>query len=363
MVRNFAEGTSVRCGSDELAVLHACTAARTPDEIACACPLIDQDHLPQVIDRLVRRSVLFDASRARSKAERAMRVLESWNPEAGLFHMASKHVWFGDPVSGQEAYVARVAGRRPPPHVKRHPGAKTVILPPQTSHGEFAETLLSRRTHRRFAPGSLAIDDLAQLLALTAGIRGWVKAIPSGRLALRTSPSGGARHPIDCYVCIRRVGSVPAGLYHYSADRHRLERVGRMAGTSSIQRYLPGQPWFEGAAAILFFVARFAKATYRYPYSRAYRAVLIEAGHLCQTFCLTATWLGLAPFCTIGIADEWVEHDLGLDGVSESVVYAAGVGLHSGLDQVMAPEGSRAATPVANSTFSGNSRPRGRRSR
>ena len=62
-------------------------------------------------------------------------------------------------------------------------------------------------------------------------------------------------------------------------------------------------------------------------FARAYRAILIEAGHLCQTFCLTATWLGLAPFCTIAMKDTAVEKALRVDGISESVIYAMGAGV------------------------------------
>jgi hypothetical protein len=54
--------------------------------------------------------------------------------------------------------------------------------------------------------------------------------------------------------------------------------------------------------------------------------VLAEAGHACQTFCLVATWLDLAPFCTMAVADSLVEKTLGIDGVTETVLYAAGVG-------------------------------------
>ena len=77
----------------------------------------------------------------------------------------------------------------------------------------------------------------------------------------------------------------------------------------------------------------------RFP--RAYRSVLTEAGHLCQTFCLVATWLGLAPFCTLALADSRIERDLGLDGRTESVLYAAGVGSRSpGVDWAPTPKGS-----------------------
>jgi nitroreductase len=54
--------------------------------------------------------------------------------------------------------------------------------------------------------------------------------------------------------------------------------------------------------------------------------VLLDAGHVCQTFCLVATWLKLAPFCTQALADSAVERALGADGVDEVLIYAAGVG-------------------------------------
>jgi hypothetical protein len=70
----------------------------------------------------------------------------------------------------------------------------------------------------------------------------------------------------------------------------------------------------------------FDRQLWRYPYSRAYRAALVEAGHVCQTFCLTAVSLQLAPFCLMGLADSVIEKDLHIDGIGEAVVYAAGVG-------------------------------------
>ena len=42
--------------------------------------------------------------------------------------------------------------------------------------------------------------------------------------------------------------------------------------------------------------------------------------------CLVATALRLAPFCTAALADSIIERDLGLDGVTESVIYACGAG-------------------------------------
>jgi SagB-type dehydrogenase family enzyme len=89
---------------------------------------------------------------------------------------------------------------------------------------------------------------------------------------------------------------------------------------------LAGQWWFGDASFVVFMTAVFKRTQWKYDYPRAYRAVLMEAGHLCQTFCLTAAWLGLAPFCTIAFKDSMIEQTLGVDGISESVLYAAGAG-------------------------------------
>ena len=77
----------------------------------------------------------------------------------------------------------------------------------------------------------------------------------------------------------------------------------------------------------MLMTAVFPRTQWKYDIARAYRVVLAETGHLCQTFCLTATWLGLAPFCTMALADSKIERDLGIDGITESVIYAAGVGV------------------------------------
>jgi SagB-type dehydrogenase family enzyme len=173
----------------------------------------------------------------------------------------------------------------------------------------------------------VTLGDLSTLLGLTWRIQAW-RTIPGrGRLPRKTSPSGGSLHPIELYVLARNVDGVRPGLYHYAADRHRLELLRAGATRRQIVGYLPSQSWFGNAAAVMLMTAVFPRTQWKYEFPRAYRVVLAEAGHLCQTFCLTATWLGLAPFCTMALADSRIEKDLGVDGITESVLYAAGVGV------------------------------------
>ena len=197
-----------------------------------------------------------------------------------------------------------------PPTTKRYRGAAQVSLPP-AARGEFADVLLARRTWRRFSrTKDVTLPELATLLALSVGVQQWVDAKPR-RLPLKTSPSGGARHPIECYALVRKVPGLPAGIYHYDAAGHRLERLRGRVSHDRIASYYPSSGYFAAANVHIFLTAVLSRQLWRYPYARAYRAALAEAGHVCQTFCLTATWLGLAPFCLMGLSDSRLEKDLG----------------------------------------------------
>ncbi len=323
VVHNYATGQRVSAAPSLCLLLDRCADWKTRDEIAAALGLPARLAM-RLVGRLVDRSMLERSDRPDPRA-RAMTALDRWNPEAGLFHTATKDVRFW-PAS-EAARLARVqASRVPmPAPVKRYRGASGIELP-KPARGEFADVLAARRTWRRFSRARpVTLTDLATLLGLSAGVQRWVPG-PAGKLPLKTSPSGGARHPIECYVLARRVQGLRPGIYHYAADRHALERVRGPVTLARLASYYPSSGYFAKAPVHVFLTAVFARQLWRYPYSRAYRAALAEAGHVCQTFCLTATWLKLAPFCLMGLSDSRIEGDLGIDGITESVLYAAGVG-------------------------------------
>ena len=223
--------------------------------------------------------------------------------------------------------MLRLAKSKPiPKPVKRYPKSQQIRLPAPAFASEFSRALVERRTWRKFSKKPVELSLLGNLLGLTWGVRKWVEIPKVGAVAVKTSPSGGALHPIEAYVLARNVSGLRSGLYHYNAADHRLELLRRGAGSRQITEYLANQYWYGGAAFVVFMTAVFARTRWKYDYARAYRAVLIEAGHLCQTFCLTATWLGAAPFCTMAFADSKIEKALGIDGISESVLYVAGAG-------------------------------------
>ena len=164
------------------------------------------------------------------------------------------------------------------------------------------------------------------MLGLTWGVQHRARDDQGNRIVLKTSPSGGATHPIEVYVAAFAIAGLPRGIYHYDATRHALTRVRTVRSGFDPTRYLPNQPWYRGAAALFLMTAVVGRELWKYPTARAYRAMLIDAGHLTQTYCLVATVIGLGPFCSMALDDSRIEQDLGIDGVSEIALYAAGVG-------------------------------------
>ena len=124
-----------------------------------------------------------------------------------------------------------------------------------------------------------------------------------------------------------RVKGLRAGLYHYHPTHHYLERLTTNPSRQKAWLYCARQDFVKNAAALFLMTAVFPRTMWKYHLARGYRVVLLDAGHLCQTFCLVATWLGLAPFCTAALKDTLIEKDLQIDGIRESVLYVAGVGL------------------------------------
>jgi SagB-type dehydrogenase family enzyme len=291
----------------------------------------------RLVEELHRQRFLRGRDDALSVQERQMDAWNGWNPAAGFFHARTRNNVVVD-VGTAIANVQRQArSRSAPALVKVYPAAERIALPRAETRGSFPAVLRARRTWRRFAPEPVDLASLATLLHLSAGVQQWASARGEGRVALKTSPSGGARHPIEIYVAARNVASLPPGVYHYAAADHALERLPQTGRLPRFDTFLPTQWWYRDAAALVFLAAVFERTRWRYPGPRAYRAVLIEAGHVCQTMCLTATWLGLAPFCSMALSDAAIERALGLDGISESVLYAAGVGTRPALEEGARP--------------------------
>lgn len=104
----------------------------------------------------------------------------------------------------------------------------------------------------------------------------------------RTVPSGGARHPTELVVVLRRaLQHLPAGAYSYDIATHAL--VAEPADTQ--EAYTAGVP-NDGFGIVVR--SRVERAMWRYRDLRALRPVIIDAGHVVEMVTMLLARLGIA---------------------------------------------------------------------
>jgi len=328
---NFALRTRISAEPLVCSILHYCGEWRSIRDVASYLSGYSQSSVRETLDELCKNGALERSDTASDPRVEAMKNWADWNPAAGFFHFSTKDEQFAVDQLGVFEELKRRAKHDPMPvPVKNYPKAPRTKLPRVEVEGEFLSVLKRRRTWRKYGREAVSLEALAQTLELTFGIQGWVEVPGLGRAAVKTSPSGGDLHPIEAYVLVQRVRGLKRGIYHYNSAGHELEWLREGIARRTLERNLGSQWWFARGAFLVLMTAVFGRTQWKYDFPRVYRSILLEAGHLCQTFCLTATWLGLAPFCTIAQTDTKWEKWLGINGVRESTIYVAGAGTRPG---------------------------------
>jgi len=302
----------------------------SPVQIADLLPRFKPRTVANTVRKLVKQGLLVEKSSAEAVQDEALeRSWAGWLPHAGFFHFGTKDVRYAsrpEELLRIEKQLLKIDAQ--PPFYKVYPRGRRIDLERPRPESGFARILLERRTRRHFSRQPLPLQTLSKLLFYTWGVTGTLELPVLGRLPLKTSPSAGARHPIEAYVLSLGIDGLKPGVYHYDARDHGLELIKTIANAPiKAAQFCVGQRWARQAAALFIMTAVFPRAMWKYRTPRAYRTVLLDAGHVCQTFCLVATWLKLAPFCTMAFRDSLIEKEIGIDGVGESVIYIAGVGM------------------------------------
>jgi SagB-type dehydrogenase family enzyme len=194
----------------------------------------------------------------------------------------------------------------------------TVELPAARTSGGMAldEVLAKRRSIRQLDPkASLTKAQLSQLCWAAQGI--------TDDKGHRTAPSARATYPLDLYVVVGRVEGVPAGLYRYVPQGHRLERRG---GADVRDRLLAGgatQPWIKDSAVIFALVWNPKGTESMGP--RAEPFGMVEVGLAGENLLLEVTSLGLGSTFVGGFDPAKTRQVLGLaEGAQVGAVLPVG---------------------------------------
>jgi len=328
VVEDFRRQREITAAPQVVLLLNAFGRPRTIRDVACDFPQYDAGSVARETRRLARLGFLVTGS-TKSRPPDLFAVWRESFP-AIYFQSVTRDGRFStSPREKQKFFREVLSESAPPPVHKDYPGRTEIPLPENRSDPELSlgEVLRERRTVREFAKGPVRFADFGAVIRGTFGQTGWVDGGLLGRLVAKTTPSAGARHPIECYVIAWGVEGLPAGAYHYSVRKDRLEslRVGDFR--SEAVRFASGQAWIRRAAFVCLLTAVADRVFWKYRLADAYRLFFLDAGHLAQTFTLLAVEREMGPFMTAAIQERKIEKFLGLDGIEEFPIYLLGAGV------------------------------------
>lgn len=188
---------------------------------------------------------------------------------------------------------------------------------------DIYDCIIDRKSNREYIKKALTIEELSYLLWMTQG----VKDIRGDNYAtIRPVASAGARHPFETYLSVDNVDGLKKGIYRYLALEHKLILIKEENNIyTRITNGTLGQK-FAGSAPVNFIWSCIPyRGEWRYT-SQSHKAMLIDAGHICQALYLACETIGLGT-CAIATYDQKLMDELvDIDGEDEFVVYMAPVG-------------------------------------
>lgn len=338
-----ATDSEIPVSPQELGVLEAASAfeARTVEDLSRRAAVA-----AEVVESVIGKGLLLGEGSADAESN-ATTAASEWHTLAALYHFNSGwrdvHELVSLPEDRDELlglvetspaafaeYIER-QGPPPPAFVERHDAKERIPLDPLVGEGPLYDILAGRRTTRLFDPRRpISARDLSTLLHSVFGATGLKELAPGFHGLRRTSPSGGDLHPIEGYVLTLRVEGIEPGLHHYAARDHGLETLRTLSlpeAEDLSHELTAGQSFARQAGALVLLSARFYRTFWKYRrHAKAYKVLLLEAGHLSQTFYLVAEELGLGAFFAGAINDRNAGEILGLDPAREAVLGILGCG-------------------------------------
>lgn len=192
-----------------------------------------------------------------------------------------------------------------------------IKLPSPQSKGRVSleETILRRRSVRRFRREALDLPQLGQILWSAQGI--------TGSRGFRATPSAGATYPLEIFAVIGKQGVIlgeqeqaseelPAGIYRYEPVSHSLSLHRATDLRSDVARASLNQEFIVQAPVAIVICARYDRTSSRYG-RRAERYVHMEVGHAGENIHLQAVALGLGTVEVGAFSDKEVKEVLGLE--------------------------------------------------
>ncbi len=197
-------------------------------------------------------------------------------------------------------------------------GNGTVDLPaPRTeSNTSIEEAIAACRSIREYTGEPIALAELSQILWAAQGVTS-----PEEQ---RSAPSAGALYPLEVYVVAGSVEGLPAGVYRYVPDGHRLIPIRQGDHRTELAETAGGQEAVRDTATDIVITGVYEWTTAKYG-ERGVRYVHMEAGHAAENVYLQAESLGLGTV-SIGAFDDAALRQLLMLPENETPLYVMPIG-------------------------------------
>src|SRR5262245_9378466 len=136
VVFNYATGASAVATPLALELLDTLKDWRTWDDLSASWHRDERRLLRQLVDLMVSRTLVVRSTDAPHKVERGLARWGTWNPVAGMFHLATKDVQFTSADVDQQAVSCEKARVEPVPASLKS-GPDGIPLPKATTEGQF----------------------------------------------------------------------------------------------------------------------------------------------------------------------------------------------------------------------------------
>lgn len=293
-----------------------------------------------------------DDCRPCAEVEARLRSGHWWGLSALLWQQSRWH--------GQDSVTALAAagmdrldgliGQLGVPPISACAPADGLIALPGSADTALERLLRNRVTCRNFDPqASVSMEQLAAVLWRTVAERGALDHDSGASFAKKAVPSAGGLHPTEVYLLVRGVVGLDDGAYHYQPAGHRLKPHPLNDGAlpqACAMRWLAGQYWFADAPVLMVMASRQARLQWKYrEHSKAWRAAVLDVGHISQALYMASTELGLGAFVTAAINEVDVMMDLGLAEFSDEPLAIAGFGQRAPKRSIAELDPARAIWP------------------
>lgn len=303
-----------------------------------------QQHSREALDALLAKGLLI----ARDRDDESLRdnaladedVREThWR---GLAAIAHRHTRWHDidteeaerrfSEASEQTFLERLGPSPPPVRECVSPHQRVALQRPTAS---ALDALTDRRVTCRNFDSTRAVShaDFSAVMFRAFGARAVSDYAPGVQLLKKAVPSAGGLHATEAYALVQNVEGVACGLYHYHPVEHALEPLHDLepeAATALAKRFVAAQAYYANAHVMIALVSRFPRTFWKYRnHAKAYRAVILDAGHVSQMLYLAATELNLGAFITAAINEVEIENAFDLQPMAEGPLAVCGFGVRA----------------------------------